>query len=81
MEAKVVGQGNQARHTDSSQDQLPGEGQYADLKRQFEVDDHTLALRHLAALNAWDRLKNQEKGLNPFLKLYTAQKKLLVIFL
>lgn len=38
-----------------SQDQLLGEGDYANVQKQSLYDDHTLAVCHTAALHAWDR--------------------------
>ena len=38
-----------------SQDQLLQEADYANVQRQSVYDDHTLALCHTVALNAWDR--------------------------
>lgn len=43
---------NRARGINSSQDQLLGEAQYAELQRQLEFCDHTLVLCHLTAFNA-----------------------------
>ena len=34
-----------------------GEGQYADLQRQLEFDNHTLALCPALALNAWGKVE------------------------
>ena len=40
----------------TSQDQLPGEGDYANVERQSLYDGHILTLCCAAALNAWDKM-------------------------
>ena len=51
---------NRTRDIDIPQDQILGEGQHADLQRQYEFNDPTLVLCCLAALNAWE--KSEESG-------------------
>ena len=63
-----------------SQDQLLCDGQYADLQREFRFDDHTLALCHTAALNAYDRPKESGKKTESFTKIIQGPKKPLMIF-
>ena len=57
-EARALEQQDRARGHEISQDQILGEGQYADLQRQCTLDDNTLILCCIAALNAWTRLRN-----------------------
>ena len=52
-----------------SQGQLLSKGQYADLKRSFRFDDHTLALCHIAILNAWDMVEESGKRMESFIKI------------
>ena len=52
MEARTVELGNGARSINISQEQLLGRGQYAELQRQLEFDDHTLVRDYFPALNA-----------------------------
>lgn len=61
-EARAIEEQNRARGINISQDQLLGEGQYANLQRQLEFDDPILELCQLAALNAWDKVKEPGKS-------------------
>lgn len=51
-----------------------GEGQYAELQRPLEFDDHTLALRHLAALNARDKVEESGKRSESLTKIIQSPK-------
>ena len=54
-EATAIEQQTRAKGMEISQDQLLGEGDYADIQRQSLYDDHILDSCHTAALNAWYR--------------------------
>ena len=56
-EDKTIEQGSRARGIEVSQDQLLGEGDYADIERQSLCNDHTLELCCMAALNPGTGLK------------------------
>ena len=59
-----------------SQDQLLGEGDYADVQRQSVYGEHTLGLCYTVALNAWNRTGEIGKKVKSFTKvLYRAQRK------
>lgn len=73
-EARVTEWLIQARGINFSQDQLLGEGQYAELQRPLEFDDHTLALRHLAALNARDKVEESGKRSESLTKIIQSPK-------
>lgn len=60
-EARDIGERIQATGISISQDQLLGEGPYAEAEMQVEYDDTTLALCCKAALSAWDRVKDTGK--------------------
>ena len=51
-----------------------GEGQYAELQRPLEFDDHTLALCHLAALNARDKVEESGKRSESLTKIIQSPK-------
>ena len=47
-----------------------GEGPYAELQRQLEFDDYkTLALCHLVALNAWNKVEESGERSESFTKI------------
>lgn len=71
---------NRARGIEISKNKLLSKGHYADLQRQSTSEDHTLALCHIVALNAWDQVEESGRKLSHFLKLYKAQKKPSLIF-
>lgn len=73
-EAKTIKQQNRTRGINIPQDQFLGEGQYAELQRQLEFDDHILALSDLAALNVWDKAEESGKRQSHILHLYKAKK-------
>ena len=58
-----------------SQDQLFGEGDYADIERQSLYDVHILALSHAAALNAFDRIEDIGNMTESFQAQQTRSKK------
>lgn len=74
-EAKTIKQQNRTRGINIPQDQVLGEGQYAELQRQLEFDDHVLALSDLAALKVWDKVEESGKRQSHLLNLYKAKKK------
>ena len=80
-EAKVIEQRNRARGIDISQDQLLGEGEYADVERQALYDEHTLDLCRMAALNAWDRIEEVGKKLEPFNRVIQSPRETFTDFL
>ena len=66
-EAKTIEQRSKARGIKVSQDQLLGEGDYADIERQQSLyNEHTLDLCHMAALNAWDQIEEIGKKTESF---------------
>lgn len=63
-----------------SQDQILGEGHYADINSQATNNEHIVSLCHTATLNAWDRIQELGKELSYILKLYKAHKNSSVTF-
>ena len=55
-EAKILEQQGKAKGLETSQDQILGEGTYADPQAQALYNEQILSLCHKAALNAWDRI-------------------------
>ena len=80
-EAKMIEQRNRARGIEISQDQLLGEGEYADVERQSLYGEHTLDLCHMAALNAWDRIEDVGKKLESFTKVIQSPRETFTDFL
>ena len=68
-EAKMIEQRNRAIGIEISQDQLLGEGEYADVERQALYSEHTFQLCRTAALNAWDRIEEVGKKLESFTRV------------
>lgn len=62
-------QQGRVRGYEISQDQILGEGCYAEVEKQITFDDHTLALCCTAALNAWDKIQESGKRTEPFTKI------------
>jgi hypothetical protein len=60
---------------------LPGEDQYAELQRQLEFDNHTLALCPALALNAWGKVEESEKRSELFIKIIQDPKEAFTEFL
>lgn len=56
-----------------------GEGQYAELQRQLEFDDHILALHHLTALNVRDKVEQSGKRSESFTKIIQGPKEVFII--
>ena len=77
-ETRVMEQWNGAK---ISQEQFLGKGQYADLQRHLGFDDHILALCHLAALIAWNRIEESEKMSELFTKIIQCPKEAFTDFL
>lgn len=77
----VTEQQNQAGGINISQDQLLAEGQYAKLQRHLEFDNNTLALRHLAALNARDNVEESGKRSESLTKITQGPKETINYFL
>ena len=69
-EAKILEQQEKAKGLETSQDQILGEGTYADPKAKTLYNEQILFLCHKTVLNAWDR--NQEPVKN--IKSYTRVK-------
>lgn len=63
-----------------SHGQFHGEGNYSDVQRQSIYDYHTLALSHAATLNAWDRVKEVRKIIEPFSKIIQYPKEIFIDF-
>ena len=80
-EAKMIEQRNRARGIEVSQDQLLGEGEYADVELQSLYDEHTLVLCRMAALNAWDRIEEIGKKLESFTKVVQSPRETFTDFL
>ena len=59
--AKILEQQENTKGLETSQDQIFGEGTYADPQAQAFYDENTFSLCHKAALNAWDRIQGLEK--------------------
>ena len=59
-EAKILEQQGKAKELEASQDQILGEGTYADSQEQALYDEQILFLCHKAALNVWDKIKNMK---------------------
>ena len=57
----MIEQRNRAIGIVISQDQLLGEGEYADVERQALYSEHTFQLCHMAGLNAWDQIEEVGK--------------------
>ena len=66
-EAKTLEHQGRVRDFEASQDQILGEGPYADSDSQATYNEYILSLCHTAALNAWD--KNQEKIIESYTKV------------
>ena len=62
---KILEQGK-AKGFEVSQDQILGEGTYADTHDQKFYDEHILSLSHTAVLNAWDRIKELGKRIETY---------------
>lgn len=60
---------------------MPGEDQYAELQRQLEFDNHTLALCPALALNAWGKVEESEKRSELFIKIIQDPKEAFTEFL
>lgn len=72
-EARTTGQRSRVTGIKISQNQILGEDNYADVQRQSTYD-HTLALCHAAALNAWDRIEEVRKRTESFTKVVQGPK-------
>ena len=77
----MVEQRNRARGIEISQDQLLGEGEYADIELQSLYDEHTLVLCRMAALNAWDQIEEIGKKLESFTKVVQSPRETFMDFL
>ena len=64
-----------------SQDQLLGEGDYADIERQSLYNECTLDLCRMAALNAWDWIEETGKKAESFTKVIQSPKETFTDFL
>ena len=79
-EAKILEQQGNAKRLKTSQDQILGEDTYADSQAQALFNEPILSLVQKEALNAWDRIKNQEIELNHIPRLNRARENRLVSF-
>ena len=61
-EAKILEQQGKANRLETSPDQIFAEGHYSDPQEQACYNKHTLFLCSGAALNAWDKIQELEKG-------------------
>ena len=68
-ETQTIEQQRRDRDKKISQDQLFGEGDYADVQKQSLYDDHTLDLSYAAALNSQDRIEEIKKKIRSFTKV------------
>lgn len=50
-------------------DQLLGQGWYSDIQEQIQPDGITVEQYHLAALRAWDKVKEPEKTSTSVIKI------------
>ena len=62
-EAKILEQQGKAKGLETSQDQILGEGTYADPQAQALYNEQILSLCHTATLNVWDRIQQLGKQL------------------
>ena len=60
-EANILKRQEIEKGLETSQDQILGEGTYADPQTQALYDEQILSLCHKAALNVWDRIQDPEK--------------------
>ena len=58
----------------SIQDQILGEGPYADLQDQALYDKHIVSLCHTAALNAWERIQELGKQNESYIRVKQGQR-------
>lgn len=65
----------ESRGVDISQDKFLDESQQAEFQKQFEFDDHILALCCLAALNTWDKVEESGKRSESLAKIIQGKKK------
>ena len=65
-EPKIIEQWSKARSKKISQEQILGEGDYANTERQAIYDDHIMDLCQAAALNAQDRIRKIGKKIGSF---------------
>ena len=79
-EVKPIEQWSRARGMEISQYQLLGEGDYANIKWESLYHGHILALYHTAALNAWDRIEEVRKNIEPFVKVIQDSKETITDF-
>ena len=77
----MIEQRNRARGIEISQDQLLGEGEYADVECQSLYGEHTVALCPMAASNAWNLIEEIGKKLESFTKVVQSPRETFTDFL
>ena len=73
-EAKILKQQEKEKGLETSQDQILGEGTYADPQTQALYDEQILSLCHKAALNVWDRIQDPEKWIESYTRIKQGQR-------
>ncbi|KAL6085349.1 hypothetical protein STEG23_022272 [Scotinomys teguina] len=69
-EARNLEQQGKLRGFEISQDQILGEGHFADRNIQATYDEHTISLCRTAALNAWEKIPEPGKQTEVYIKIF-----------
>ncbi|KAL6066104.1 hypothetical protein STEG23_017586 [Scotinomys teguina] len=69
-EARNLEQQGKLRGFEISQDQILGEGHFADRNIQATYDEHTISLCRTAALNAWEKIPEPGKQTEVYTKIF-----------
>ncbi|KAL6036463.1 hypothetical protein STEG23_034174, partial [Scotinomys teguina] len=69
-EARNLEQQDKLRGFEISQDQILGEGHFADRNIQATYDEHTISLCRTAALNAWEKIPEPGKQTEVYTKIF-----------
>lgn len=69
-EARNLEQQGKLRGFQVSQDQILGEGEFADKNVQASYDEHTISLCRTAALNAWEKIPEPGKPTEIYSKIF-----------
>ena len=71
---KNLEQQEKAKEFESSQDKIISEGIYADPQNQALYDEDILSLCHTAILNTWDRIQEQWKIIESYIRVKQGQR-------